>query len=524
MIYHGELRTLADTLPFHARCSPETVALINGSRQHTYRELNAASNRTARALLAEGTADFSRVAYLGQETAEYYELLFACAKARRVLVPINWRLTGEEVGHVLRDSHATLIIVEQALMPLVQPLLDGLDWPCTLVCLGADSAIGLSFEAWRQPHADRAVAITVSEDDPVVQLYTSGTTGLPKGVVLAHRSFFKVRDALHGQGRDWIDWRGGDVSLIGIPGFHVGGVWWSTQGFNAGVTNVSMRSFASRDAVELIGQLGITVMCVVPAMIQMMLNEHGVGNSHFASLRKVVYGGSPIGESLLRQAINVMDCEFAQIYGLTETGNTAVCLPPEAHVVGSPMMKAAGRPYPGFGAKVIDADGRTLPAGEVGEVCLRTPSAMLEYWQRPEATAQTLIDGWIHTGDAGYLDDQGYLYICDRLKDTVIVAGENIYPAEVEKALTRLPQVMDAAVIGVPDERWGEALMAFVVPRPGAAPSARELMLGMRGAIADFKIPGRYELIGEIPRNPSGKVLRRVLREKFWAGRERQVN
>jgi acyl-CoA synthetase (AMP-forming)/AMP-acid ligase II len=268
----------------------------------------------------------------------------------------------------------------------------------------------------------------------------------------------------------------------------------------------------------------MTTACVVPAMLQMILADPGVRPGDFETVRKIVYGGSPISRALLTRGIEVMGCEFAQIYGLTETGNTAICLPPADHVPGSPRLKAAGRPYPGVEAKVIDVQGKPLPSGTVGEVLLRTPAAMLEYWRLPEATERTLVDGWVHTGDAGYLDEDGYVFICDRIKDVVLVAGENVYPAEVENAICSHPAVADAAVIGIPHERWGEALHAFVVPNGGVEVSPRQLMLALRGVIADFKIPASYDFIEQIPRNPSGKSLRRQLREPFWAGRDRQVN
>lgn len=228
----------------------------------------------------------------------------------------------------------------------------------------------------------------------------------------------------------------------------------------------------------------------------------------------MVYGGSPIAESLLRQGLETMGCEFAQIYGLTETGNTAVCLPPAAHHGGGGLLRAAGRPYPGFGVKIVDDKGEVLPAGETGEICLRTPAHMVEYWRLPEATAKTLVDGWIHTGDAGYLDTDGYVFVCDRIKDLIIRAGENVYPAEIENALAAHPAVSDVAVIGVPDEHWGEAAKAFVALRPGHTGTVRELRRFLRDCLAEFKIPTMYEFVDTIPRNPSGKILRRTLRDR----------
>jgi acyl-CoA synthetase (AMP-forming)/AMP-acid ligase II len=290
------------------------------------------------------------------------------------------------------------------------------------------------------------------------------------------------------------------------------------------VTNVVLRIFVSQEVLALLRQQGITMACVVPAMLQMMLAEPGVSRADFATLRTVMYGGSPIGEGLLQRCIDMIGCGFLQIYGLTETGNAAACLPPSDHVPGSSKIKATGRPFPGVLLKIIGPDGQPLPANEAGEVCIHSPARMLEYWRLKEATEKTLREGWIHTGDAGYLDEEGYLFICDRIKDTIIVAGEKVFPAEVESALSKHPAVAEVAVIGVPDERWGEAVHAFVVLRTGQKASPRELMLSLKGRIADFKAPTRYTFTDKIPRNPSGKILRRTLREQFWRHLDRQVN
>ncbi|MFJ6987308.1 MULTISPECIES: long-chain-fatty-acid--CoA ligase [unclassified Streptomyces] len=514
-LHHPELTNLVDTSRFHARHRGGTAAVLCEGRTLTYADLDTAANRTAHALRAAGVTEGDRVAYLGKESEHYYEALFACAKTGAVLVPVNWRLTAPEVSHILGDSGTRLLFLEDEFAPIAAALPTAP--PRTVVPVDA-------IAAWRAGHPDTDPGFEPGPDTPVAQLYTSGTTGLPKGVVLAHRSFFAIRDALADGGLDWIDWRAGDIALVGIPGFHVGGLWWATQNFNAGTTVVAMRAFAARQAVDLIRDLGVTTACVVPAMLRMMLTEPGVSAEDFTTLRKTVYGGSPISEALLEESLAVLDCEFAQIYGLTETGNTAVCLPPAAHVPGGTLMQAAGHPYPGVRAKVIDDQGRELPPGAIGEVCLHTPARMVEYWGLPDRTAETLVDGWIHTGDAGYVDEDGYVFIRDRIKDAILVAGENVYPAEIENVLEHHPAVGEAVVVGVPDERWGEKVHAFVVPAAGTRPTARDLHTFLVPRLAAFKLPAGYEFTDHVPRNPSGKILRRALRDRFWNDAARKVN
>ncbi|MFI9400869.1 long-chain-fatty-acid--CoA ligase [Nocardia sp. NPDC052316] len=508
--------TVTSILAEHARNRPDILAISCAGTGLEYARLHADSIRLARALRASDIGTGSRVAYLGQESVYYYALFFACARLGAVLVPINFRLTAPEVEHIIRDSGSALVLVDADTAGIARSAAPHV----RSVRMDGDE-----FAGWLADVADPDSGERPSgRDGAVIQLYTSGTTGLPKGVVLAQRSFFAIADLLDQAGLDWIDFRDGDRNLIGIPGFHVGGIWWAMQGFAAGITNVAMPRFDSTTAAALIEEARITTMCVVPSMLRLILGEPRVTPAAVGSVRKVVYGGSPISETLLRAALELFDAEFAQIYGLTETGNTAICLPPADHVAGNPRLAAAGRPYPGVSVRIIDSSGTQRPPGEVGEICLRSPAAMLGYWNMPEATAQTLIDGWIHTGDAGYVDADGYLYIRDRLKDMIIVGGENIYPAEIENALARHPAVADSAVIGVPDDILGESVHAFVACRPGAQVRVRELMTFCREQLAWFKIPVRFEFVDRIPRNPSGKILRWQLRDRFWADRDRQVN
>lgn len=503
--------TLVAALARNAATRAQHPALIDSSGAVNYAELESRSMAVARALRSAGVGAGDRVLYLAQDTSAVYELLFGCARIGAVLVPVNWRLATPEVGYILEHSNVRLAVTDTA---------DRLgDFHATVVELAA-------YPRWRDGARGTGPELfPATTDTPVVQMYTSGTTGRPKGVVLAHRTFFAVRSLLDEAGLDWIDWCEEDVNLIALPSFHIGGMWWATQGLNAGVSTVVLPAFTAAAAVAAVRDHGITVSCFVPAMLLLMLSEPGAAPADFASLRKIVYGGSPIGPELLARAVDTFGCDFAQIYGLTETGNTAICLPPADHRPVHRRLHAAGRPYPGVGVQIRRPDGTAATPGESGEVLLRSPAQMVEYFADPAATAAAVTeDGWVRTGDAGYLDDAGYLVIRDRVKDLIIVAGENVYPAEVEKAIAAHPDVHDCAVVGVPDDRWGERVHAFVVARPGTGLTPRHLVRFLTGRLAGFKVPSCYDFVETIPRNPSGKVLRRALRERFWAERDRRVN
>ncbi len=519
---------LADLTRIQAAVRPDRCALVFGERRTTYAELDLRTNRLAQALLAEGLVPGARVAWIGKDSDRAFEFALACAKARVVLLGINWRLTASEIEFLLEDSEAECVCVSLEFADKIAALAARLGSVRKFVIVDGEHALGASLASWSASASTRDPALPVSPDDVVVQMYTSGTTGRPKGVQLAHRSFFAVRDGLREAGDPWIGWNVNDVSLLNIPAFHIGGLWWAMTGLAEGACNVVMDTFVGWKLLELIETRRVTKVCMVPAMIQVALSEPRAATTDFSSLGHVVYGGSPIPRSLLERAMDVFRCDFAQIYGLTETGNTAVCLRPADHRAAragaNDRLRAAGRPYPGVSLRCIDAAGRELPARAVGEICIRSRANMVGYWRQPEATAKTLVDGWIHTGDAGFLDEEGYLFIHDRVKDMIIYAGENIYPAEIESVLCAHPSVLEAAVIGVPDERWGELVRAFVVKRPGLDVTPRELLAFARRDLADFKVPKVVEFVDTLPRTPSGKLKKAELREPFWRGRDRNVN
>jgi acyl-CoA synthetase (AMP-forming)/AMP-acid ligase II len=509
--------TLVATSAAHARDRAGHPAIRCEGRSVTYDRLHRDSNRVAHALRARGVGRGSRVAYLGRESEYYYTSIIGCAKAAAVLVPVNWRLTAAEIDHILRDAEAELVLVDGEFRDRVERLRPQLPRLREVVPVDrpGDADPGAGLRAWwaQAPDADPDVA--VAPEDAVVQIYTSGTTGRPKGAVVPHRGFFTLPAAQRAAGVRWLDWYPEDVSLISLPGLGTAGIGWFMHGFNAGLTNVVMRAFVAQEAVRLIREHGVTTTFAAPSMLQMMLDEREADRAAFASLRKIAYGGAPITESLLLRCLDVFGCEFAQIYASTETVSVAACLPPADHRPGSPLLGSAGRVCPGNDLKVIDPQGRTLGPGEIGQVCVKAPSTMLGYWNLPDATSRTLVDGWLHMGDAGYLDERGYLFLCDRINDTIIVAGQNIYPAEVERALCEHPAVADAAVVGLPHCDWGEAVHACVVPRGDNPPSPRQLLLFLRERLADYKLPTAFHFADALERNPAGKVLRRAVRERL---------
>jgi acyl-CoA synthetase (AMP-forming)/AMP-acid ligase II len=510
-VNNPDLQTLTARCAQHARQRPDHLAVICEGREVTYAELHRRSNQTAHALLAEGLSRGARVAYLGRESEYYFDIALGCAKSGTVLVPINWRLTSREVDHVLRDSNAELLFIERDFRPVADRLRSVLPSLRMVIETDTPGSRADGFLGWRDGHPDTELDPGTGRDDAVVQMYTSGTSGLPKGVVLAHRTFFTLTEHMERAGLDWFDWYPDDRSMSCFSGLHSAGLVWFMYGLAGGCTNVVMRMFVAEEAARLIRDHAVTVMFAAPAMLRMLLAEPGATRQAFSALRKVTYGGSVIAPSLLRQCMEQLDCELAQMYAAAESGSGVTCLTPAEHWPGNPKLSSVGRPCPGNEVKIMSREGEVLPAGQPGQVCVKTPAMFIEYWHQPETTRRALVEGWLYMPDAGYLDEDGYLFVLDRMDDAIIVAGQNIYPAEVEMVLAEHPAVADSAVVGVPDPRWGQAVRAVIVLRSDQRITERDLVLFLRGRLADFKIPTQYDFVDSLPRNPTGKVLRRVL-------------
>jgi fatty-acyl-CoA synthase len=496
---------------------PGRSAMV-GERRIDFAELDASTRRVALALQAAGLQPGDRIAWLGKNAVLYFTLLFGAARIGVVMAPVGWRLAAPERQFIIHDTEARLLFAGEGFADEARALAPQL--PHVQRVFSAD-------EAWAWVDAGAAGDFRPSGNhDAILQLYTSGTTGHPKGVELSNRNLFGLRRPAQDAKLPWAFWDEGEVVMVAMPCAHIGGTGLGFMALAGGVCGCVMAEFTPDGVFDAIEHEGVTRFFAVPAALQMLVNHPRCARTDFRRLKYIFYGAAPIPLELLRQCVAAFGCAFAQAYGMTETTGTVVMLPPEDHdPMGSPRMRAAGKPVPGVELKIVDGAGQTLPAGEVGEIVTRSLNNMLGYWKQPEATARTrTADNWVHTGDAGFMDADGYVYIHDRMKDLIISGGENIYPAEVENAIYGHPDVADVAVIGVPDATWGEAVKAVCVPRPGHTLDPDSVIAWARERIAGFKLPKSVDVIAELPRNPTGKILRRTLRAPYWQGQGRQVN
>jgi long-chain acyl-CoA synthetase len=521
-----QMPTLGDIARYQARTRGEATALVFEGRSTSFAEFDRRTSQVANALLAEGLTKGQRIAYLGKNSDHYFELLIGAAKMGAVMTPIGWRLAPPEVAYILEDSEAPLLFAGPEVLDLARQAAGGLPSPPKVIAMEAGPAGLTTYQAWRDAAAEADPAIAISESDVAVQLYTSGTTGRPKGAMLSHRNVLGGRREAAEARMDWNQWGPADVSLVAMPVSHIGGTGWGLVGLLNGAKGVVAREFDPFKVLDFIEQDQISKMFMVPAALQIVVRQPRARSVDFGRLKYILYGASPIPLDLLRECMEVFGCGFCQQYGMTETCGTIVYLPPEDHdPAGNPRMRAAGLPMPGVQIQIMGEDGQVLPPGAVGEVAIRSVANMVGYWKLDEATKATVgADGWLRSGDAGYLDEDGYLYIHDRVKDMIISGAENIYPAEVESAVYGHPHVAEVAVIGVPDDKWGEAVKAIVAPKPGVTPDAEDIIAFARTRIAAFKAPKTVDFIEALPRNASGKILRRELREPYWAGHTRRVN
>ncbi|MEH6588258.1 MAG: long-chain fatty acid--CoA ligase [Halioglobus sp.] len=491
-----------------ADLNPERTALIFEGEEILYREFADRVRRQAQLLRDSGVCVGDRVGYLGFNHPALLETLFAAQALGAIFVPLNFRLTAEELTFIINDAGIHTLFVDDALQPVLQPAREDL---CCRHLFSSESEA----HSWRHLLTERADAqpisgaVSVDQHDLAVIMYTSGTTGLPKGAMLTHGNLLwnNINASMaFGSSRD-------DIVLTAAPLFHIGGLNVMTlHSFHVGSAVVLVRSFDPALVLDNIQKYSVTHMFGAPAMFLFMSQQPQFAETDLSSIETLVCGAAPVPESLI-ELWGARDVPFCQGYGLTETAPFSAFLTPEW---GVKKLGSAGQPPIFSDTRIVDTDNQPLAVGERGEICLRGPNIMKGYWNRPEATAAAIDpEGWFHSGDIGYLDEDGFLFICDRLKDMVISGGENVYPAEVEGALYKHEAIAEVAVIGTPDEKWGEAVTAVVALNEGATLTLEELREFAGEHLARYKLPLRLEIVDVLPRNPAGKVLKFVLKEEI---------
>jgi acyl-CoA synthetase (AMP-forming)/AMP-acid ligase II len=501
---------------------PDEIMTIFGERRRTFREAAARVARLAGALRELGVRDGDRVAMLALNSDRYNEYLLAVPWANAVLNPVNTRWSAAEIAYSLRDSGSRVLLVDDAFAPLVPGLRAAFPELATVIHAGdgptPEGALG---------YEDLVASAGPAQDarrggsDLAGLFYTGGTTGFPRGVMLSHDNL-------------GVSWLGSAASgaLVGpgsrtlhvAPMFHLADLlsWGATV--LVGGSHVMLPAFDPVAVFSSVAEHRISHALLVPTMIQVLVDHPVVTRYDLTSLHSVLYGASPIAQAVLERAMKALpSASFTQAYGMTELSPVATLLSPADHEAGD-VLRSAGRAAPHAEVRVVDPDGAEVPAGTVGEIVVRGGHVMLGYWHKPQETAAAVRDGWMHTGDGGYLDERGYLYVVDRLKDMIISGGENVYSAEVENAIASHPAVAQCAVIGVPDPDWGERVHAVVVLRPGATVTIAELRDHVKTRIAGYKAPRSLEIADALPVSGTGKVLKRELRARHWTDPDHQVH
>lgn len=491
-----------------AHAAPDRTAFVNADLGYAYSfsEFDRMVGRCQFILSERGLGAGDRIAYYGRNNDLYYAVLIAAIRLGIVLVPLNWRCVEPEIDFFIRDSGTRLILCDSEFMDIARSVAGGMSpAPDVMVVEAADGESLRALLMAQGPIDDSAIAWDASE--VCLHMYTSGTTGQPKGVLSRHAALSISRF----QELSWQtfpNWDGGTV-VSSMPNFHIGGMSWVLMALLRKSTCVMTSNAAAQNILRLMVEHKAERSFAVPTVVRTIVDEARAANLTMPWLRTIYYGAAPMSPSLLADAIEVLGCSFGQFFGMTEITGTATFLHPDDHNLARPhLLGSVGRPYPGVDVEIRDLDGQPVSSDTAGEIWIRTPTVMKEYWHRAEATADVMIDGWYRSGDGGYLDKEGFLFLTDRIKDVIVSGGENVYPGEVEEALRRHPDVYEVAVVGVPHEKWGEAVAALVECTPGTTLDIDELVRFARTQVAPYKCPKHIEITQALPRTASGKIQR----------------
>ncbi|HEX7884555.1 MAG TPA: long-chain fatty acid--CoA ligase [Phenylobacterium sp.] len=506
-----------DSFRLAARKFPDKACAVLLDRRVTYREMQDRVDRLAGALRRRGIVKGTRVGFLQVNSIEFVECLYACLQIGAILTPLNYRLKAQELEYIFNQVGLSALFLGERYIDVAQSLRDKTPALTTYVCLeraapGMEAYESLLDTPTLDTHLGEALYEPMDDGDVALILFTSGTTGLPKGAMLSYRGMhhFALGMALS------LKLDHNDRVLGGGPLYHVGALGYLIPSLYVGATWVMVPQFDARDVLETIQRERLTVSWFAPAMLNFMVQLDGSETYDLTSMRMIQYGGGPMPPRVLKDAIGLFGCQFKQVYGLTEAVPQTF-LDPEDHVLDPRdprhgQLASIGKPAANVELRIVDPEGRDVAPGQIGEIACRCDTMMLGYWQKPEETAQTIRAGWLHTGDLARMDENGFVYLVDRIKDMIIRGGENIYPAEIERVLYDHPAIAEAAVIGVADADWGECVKAVVVLRPGMQATAEDVIGHCRDRLASYKKPTYVEFIDVLPRTSGGKVLKTELR------------
>lgn len=511
-----------------AQIKPNVLATYDGGRTHTWSEVVERVSKLAGALQSLGVTDDERAGILALNSDRYMEAMYACSWAGGVFVPINTRLAPPEIAFWINDSETRLLFIDDTFAPVVAELRASNKIPSVEhVILMSDTAPSNGELAYENVLSE-GTAVEDAErgyEDLAGLFYTGGTTGRSKGVMLSHRNlvfntFNTIAAIPFSEDAKW---------LHAAPMFHIAdclAIFTITQ---VAGQHYFVPGFTPDGVLQNVQDHGITDTLLVPTMCNMVVNHPTVGDYDLSSLRHIAYGASPMPEAVILKALEVIpDCKFTHAYGQTECAPLSTANGPEAHVVEGPMafmFRSAGRAVPGVEIRIVDEDDKEVPRGTVGQIIVRGPNVMQGYWRQPKLTEEALRGGWMHSGDGGYMDENGYVFVVDRVKDMIISGGENVYSAEVEDAVYQHPAVAECAVIGVPDDKWGERVHAIVRLKDGEAADEDAIKSHCHELIAGFKCPRSVSFRDEpMPLSGAGKILKTELRKPYWEGHTKQVS
>ena len=513
-----KIGTFAHIIHRHALLYPDKEAFVYGSERITFSEFNARVNSLVHALQTMGVKKGDTIGILSWNCLGYVEVYGAAMKGGFIASPFNTRLKERELEYLINYSEADTIFVGPELIDIANQLRPRLSKVKNFISFEASVPDMIYHHDLLTSYPNAEPDVQVDEDDPVGVIYTSGTTGVPRGALYTHRCLIDDSTTL---AMDMNLYPGHKRILI-TPLFHIAGNTHFRSTLYIGGCNIIMKFFDAAATLQTIQDEQATHMDIVPTHLAAMLNVPDLNKYDISSLKFMWYGASPMPLEVLKKGMKVFGPIFAQGYGQSETGPAISHMSKEDHnVLDRPereqkKLMSAGRPDIGVQVRILDDEGNDVEPGEVGEITVRSKHIMVEYWHKPDETKEILINGWIHTGDMGYYDDEGYIYIADRKKDMIISGGENVYPREVEEVLYQHPAIQEAAVIGIPDPYWVEKVHAVVATRKGASTTPEELIAFCKKHLAGYKAPKTIEFVDSLPKNPAGKILKRELREKYW--------